>query len=88
MTPKDCFGVVVRSVGLLVLLLGVYELLGSIYVLVTPSRHHNATSPVYIVYGVFFVALSLYFLCGAPGLMQFSYPDMPPSEQSRGDDNP
>ncbi len=83
MTPKDCFGVVVRSVGLLVLLLGVYELLGSIYVLVTPSRHHNATSPVYIVYGVIFLAVSLYFLHGAPGLMQFCYPSRSLQEQSR-----
>lgn len=86
MTPRDCFGVVVRTVGLLTLLFGFYDLLCSVYILLTPGRHHNAAFPVYSVYGLIFIVVSLFLLRGAPRLVQFCYPDGALREQSRGDE--
>ena len=63
MTPKECFGVVIRTIGLLMLLLGLYELLSSVYVLGSPPLViTRIPPPVYTIYGILFVLLSLYLL--------------------------
>ena len=75
MTPREYFGLIVRTIGLLLLVFGLYELLTCIYVLVTPSRRHLAPSPAYGTFGLFYVIVSLYLLRGAPALMRFCYPN-------------
>jgi len=80
MTPRDCFGVVVRTIGLLVLLLGIYYAITAAYLLIA-SDYPRPHSPVttYLFYGALMIAISLYLLRGASHLIRFCYPVPPPS---------
>jgi len=75
MTPRDWFGVIIRSVGLLNLTAGLYYCLTTAYVAIASKTGAHSPPTTYALYAVFFVLLSLYFLRGAPGLMNFSYPN-------------
>jgi hypothetical protein len=73
MKPRDAFGVVVRSAGLLLLMFGLYELMGSVYVMLTPDKPHAASAAVAAIYGAVSVVGSLVLLKGAPRLVRFCY---------------
>jgi hypothetical protein len=75
MRPKDYFGLIVRTFGLVVLLAGLHFLLSAIYVFATPNLPHKSPLISYAIYGFVLIALSLYFLRGAPALVRFSYPE-------------
>jgi hypothetical protein len=80
MKPRDCFGVVVRSFGLFVFLLGIYYLIAGIILAFIPD-YPKAHSPAYTycIYCTFLIGISLYLLRGAPHLIRFCYPDdVPP----------
>jgi hypothetical protein len=76
MKPRDCFGIVVRSFGLLVLIVAIYYLIGGAIVAFVPN-YPRAHSPLYtyFTYCPILIGISLYLLRGAPHLVRFCYPD-------------
>ncbi len=82
MTPQQCFGVVIRTFGLFLLLTCLYFFFTGAYLLsVALSRPHSPPA-TYAAYGIVSSFVSLYLLRGAPGLAGFCYP------QSSGADRP
>ena len=80
MTAWQCFGVVLRTFGLILLLCGVYYLFTAAYTaIVSYSRPHSPPG-TYAVYGIAYCLVSLYFLRGAPGLAGFCYPQLSETE--------
>jgi hypothetical protein len=78
MKSKDIFGIVVRVVGLLALLSG----LGGAYAAFSVFSFGRLLLRA-LLYGIPYLAVSLYLLRGAPHLVRFAYPDE--SEQSSKD---
>jgi hypothetical protein len=74
MTPQHCFGVVIRTVGLLLLVGSLYFLFSAVYLLAVPLQRPHSPPSTYALYGCAIGALSLYLLRGAPLLMRFCYP--------------
>ncbi len=74
MTPQQCFGVVIRTVGLLLLVSSLYFLFTAVYLLAFSLHRPHSPPSTYALYGVAVGLLSLYFLRGASLLMRFCYP--------------
>ena len=74
MSGKECFGVIVRTAGLALVLLGGYDLSSSVYVTMTPERQHHMGPAAAIAYGLFFALSGVLLLRGAYKLVKFSYP--------------
>ena len=85
MTPRDCFGVVVRSVGLVLLLGILYQLLTGLWLAIGAGRALFGFSYLFylLLCGVGGLVVSLYLLRGAPDLVRFCYPDPPRPPSSR-----
>jgi len=85
MKPRDIFGVVVRSVGLLALLASLLYLY-SVFVALYSSETRSGSSPLTYI-GAFIVTFlfSIYFLRGAPHLVRFAYGS---ENQDSDDKNP
>ena len=77
MSGKECFGVIIRTAGLALILLAGYNVSASAFVALTPERHHSMGPGAAIIYGLFFAVAGLLLLRGASWLVKFSYP---PSE--------
>ena len=72
MKPHELFGVVVRSIGLVILLAGLLYLYSAVAVAFAPDK--GVDSPVsYFVAGFGALLVSIYFLRGAPLLVRFAY---------------
>jgi len=74
MSGKECFGVILRTAGLALILLAGYDVSASVFVALTPERPHSMGPGAAIVYSIFFVAAGLLLLRGASWLVKFSYP--------------
>lgn len=77
MTPQQCFGVVIRTFGLFLLLSSLYFLFTGVYLALAPLARPHSPPSTYVVYGVVSAVACLYFLRGAPGLIGFCYPWSP-----------
>ena len=75
MTPRDCFGIVVRSSGLFTLLLGLHYIEQGVFMILAPINEFREQQAFGVLYSVFIIAISLYLLRGAPRLMRFAYPE-------------
>ena len=73
MTQQQCFGVVIRTVGLLLLVGSLYFLFTSVYLLVFGLQRPHSPSSTYALYGGALGILALYLLRGAPLLLRFCY---------------
>ena len=84
MTPRECFGIAVRTIGILVLFASVMYLYSALAVLLFHGMPHNYPLASYL--GAFSVAfiVGLYFLRGAPLLIRFAYPPPRPSNNVGG----
>jgi hypothetical protein len=71
--PKQIFGIVVRSIGVLLLILGALYVLSGVVVLISPNFKPNL-SPAWHYFFIGIVGISLYFLRGATHLVRFAYP--------------
>lgn len=73
MSARDCFGVVVRSIGLAVLLFGLYQLLTLVYMIVAVGTH---VLPVWlpVVTALLECALGYYLLTGGGVFVRMAYP--------------
>jgi hypothetical protein len=72
MKPRDCFGIVVRTIGLLMLFVSGFYLMSGVAILETqsPAEWHWSA---YLVYGVALFSIGLYMIRGAPHLVRFAY---------------
>jgi len=73
MKPRDCFGVVVRTVGLLLMLFSLFYFYGAVAASVSPALGRGGTPVYYIGIGVVMMFVGLYLLRGAPHLLRFAY---------------
>jgi hypothetical protein len=73
MKPRDCFGVVVRTVGLLLVLFSLFYFYGAVAATVSPALGRGGTPVYYIGIGVVMMSVGLYLLRGAPHLLRFAY---------------
>ena len=78
MKPKHAFGVAVRIIGLIVILVAVLYFISGFILLVDPHFRPNV-SPAwhYLVDGVVEILVGLYLLRGARHIVRFAYPDEP-----------
>ncbi len=82
MTPQQCFGIVVRTVGLLLTIFSLHWFVTAVYVsMFAPKQPHSPLS-AYIFYGTTIALGGLYLLRGAPRLVRFCYPASSKSERS------
>jgi len=76
MKPSDILGICVRVLGLFGFLGGVGYALGAVCMaLWGQSQHQGFYSGQYLLCGIVFGAVGLYFLRGAPHLVRFAYRD-------------
>ena len=73
MKPKDCFGVVIRSLGILTLIGSILYFYSMIDTLLAADKPHTPAFEYFIAAVVLLIA-GLYLLRGAPHLMRFAYP--------------
>lgn len=82
MTPRDWFGLVLRTVGLLLTLVGagcLLIVLGLSFfnpMIAGPGMPSDVIPPLLFSSG--FIAVGVYLLRSAPGLIDFSYPERGP----------
>jgi H+/Cl- antiporter ClcA len=76
MKPRQAFGVAVRIIGLILVLVAILYFFSWFILLVDPDYRPNV-SPAwhYLVTGVFAIVVGLYLLRGAPKIARFAYPD-------------
>ena len=74
MTPTKGFGVVVRSVGLMLLVYSVWYLLYGAATILGMEGTQTEWRTGYFVSGGFLLSVSLYLLRGARHLVRFCYP--------------
>jgi len=87
MKPKDLFGIIVRTVGLLILLLSIiYTFYGFSIASRPPEKWRNSPSQ-YFILSAGLCATALYFLRGAPALVNFAYPQKKHSPNTDTFDN-
>jgi hypothetical protein len=74
--PRQAFGVTVRIIGLIVVLVAILYFISGFILLVDPNFRPNV-SPAwhYFVDGVVAIVIGLYLLRGAPHIVRFAYPD-------------
>lgn len=73
MKPRDWFALVIRIFGFLLFVTALAYLLSVVWMIITPSED-DAGVVAYVVTGVVFGLMSLYFLRGAPQIVNFAYP--------------
>ena len=84
MTPKECFGIAVRTIGVLVLFGSVMYLYSAVAILVLNGMPHTYPLVSYLGASVVAFAVGLYCLRGAPGIIGFAYPSSPTSATPAG----
>ena len=75
MKPRDCFGVVIRSLGILTLAGCILYVYSTIIALLAPDSPGGSPASHYLIAAVVLLILGLYLLRGAPHLMRFAYPE-------------
>ena len=72
MNASEIFGLVIRSTGLALSLLGIHEVYRALIMMVQVI---SMTSFMPVLFGIPLLLLGIWFLRGAPWLMLFSYPN-------------
>jgi len=73
MKPRDCFGVVIRTLGVLTPVGCALYIYSTIVAFVAPPPN-SSPAYQYIIVAVVLLIVGLYLLRGAPHLMRFAYP--------------
>jgi len=74
MTPKDCFGIVVRTLGLAVMIASIAYFYSTAMAALIPTNPRYVSPLAYLAIGVVYLSISIYLLRGAPALLDFCYP--------------
>jgi hypothetical protein len=86
MKPKQAFGLAVRVIGLMVILVAVLYFVSAFVVLIDPTCRPNLSpSWQYFAAGVGNFLIGLYLLRGASHVVNFAYPDE--DSESKPDSN-
>jgi hypothetical protein len=86
MKPRDSFGVVLRTVGIITLFVSGLYLYSAGVALLAPDTPHASTPPRYFLVFAITLVIGLYFLRGAPHLMRFAYGDDKKDSDERPND--
>jgi len=73
MKPRECFGVVVRAFGLLLVLASLFYFVGAVAAGILPQPRSDSMAVYFIVLGGIMMLVGLYLLRGAPSLLRYSY---------------
>src|SRR5665213_1542427 len=76
MKPIEGFGIAVRIIGMILLILAALYIASGTVVLIDPKFKPNV-SPAwhYFLVGIIGILISLYLLRGAPHIVRFAYPE-------------
>jgi hypothetical protein len=74
MAPRECFGIAIRTIGVLVLFASVMYLYSASAVLFVYGMPHTYPLASYLGASAVALIIGLYFLRGAPHLIRFAYP--------------
>jgi len=74
MTPRDCFGIILRTFGAILILTTFLYVNNVILVLLVPETPHLSAPAAYLIAAFTSLLVGLYFLRGARHLMRFAYP--------------
>jgi uncharacterized membrane protein YqjE len=86
MDPKDCFGVAVRIIGLLIIIVALLYLISAIIVLINPNYRPGAAPMThYLLPGLLGLVFGLYLLRGARHIVRFAYPAKKAKEEATRD---
>jgi len=86
MKPKDCFGIVVRTIGLFLILFSLFYFYGAVAASISPELGRGGTFSYYAGIGVIMLLVGLYMLRGASHLIQFAYGFDKENSESKHDD--
>jgi hypothetical protein len=76
MKPGQVFGIIIRTVGLLLFILSwLYVLSGVIVILIPDFKPNLQPSSHYFLSAAAWMVISLYLIRGAPHIVRFAYPD-------------
>ena len=79
MNQKQWFQLVVRSVGLIVFLYGVEAVYEAVFYAAGPSEVSDPrVSKLYALRGALEIALGVFFMRGAPAVVEFAFPPEAP----------
>jgi hypothetical protein len=78
MAPRDCFGIAVRTIGILMIAASVMYLYSAVAVVFFPGEPHASPVVVYLGAVAVWLIAGLYFLRGAPQVIRFAYPPATP----------
>jgi uncharacterized membrane protein YqjE len=83
MNPKDCFGVAVRIMGLLIIIVALLYLISAVIVLINP-KYRPGAAPIshYLLPGLLGLVFGLYLLRVAPHIVRFAYPAKKAKEEA------
>ena len=73
MTPKDLFGVIVRTVGLLVALYGIWGFLYGLWDYLAALTQAEQSEESYLLMGLVFMAVGAALMIGAPVVERIAY---------------
>jgi hypothetical protein len=79
MSPRDCFGIAIRTIGALVLFASLMYLYSASAILFFYGMPHAYPLASYLGASAVAFIIGLYFLRGAPHLIRFAYPQAKPS---------
>ncbi len=79
MAPRDIFGIIVRTIGVLALTAGATYLISTLIVLLSPETPHKSPLTAYVLASGVWFLLSIYLIRGAPHLVRLAYPEPPQS---------
>jgi len=74
MTPRECFGIAIRTIGILLLFASVMYLYSALALLLFSGMPRNYPLVSYLGASAVVFIVGLYFLRGAPRLVRFAYP--------------
>ena len=75
MKPKDIFGIIVRTIGVILVLFSFLYFYGAVAASFKPELGRGAPPIYHIGFGFILLAIGTYCMRGAPKWLDFAYPD-------------
>ena len=86
MKPKDVFGIIIRTMGLILIIYGLWYLLFGLLQLIGCEQEQRAGELLGdFLFGGILIVIAKYFLRGAPRLLNFCYPGEAEKTEKKND---